>query len=160
MRKPFKVILWVVGGAAGVFIAITIIIVVWAIWASSPEQEAKQAEKRAEQAAEQAREERFVAVFDSLWQADMVPVLNESAIFSRWEVTGDRETVTLTVDTNDWYSANIGQKKDIVGGLWVGQKAIMVRAGGDPDGARLVLKDKWGERLAVANGYDGVKVLK
>jgi|GEM_PF-5944414 len=149
MRKPFKVILWIVG----VFSAIIAIIIAVAIWASSPEQAAKQAEKEAQQA-------YFVAVFDSLWQADMVPVLNESAIFSRWEVSADRETATLTVDTNDWYSANIGAKKDIAGGLWIGQKHIISEAGGNPDDARLILQDKWGERLAVANGYDGVKIVK
>ena len=149
MRKPFKVILWVVGVFFGI-IAIMIAVVLWQV---SPEQEAKRAER-------EAAEARFVAVFDSLWEVDMVPVLKDAAIFSNASRSPDRKTVTLTVESTSWYGGNEGVKKEIVGGLWIGTKAIMVVAGGDPDDVRLVFQDKWGERLAEANAWDGVKIHK
>lgn len=143
----------IVIGIVVVFVVIMGIVIALAVRHGSPEQEAKRAE-------EQVQAERFTAAFDSLWHADVLPVIEETGIFSAWELSPNRTALRLTIESNDWYVTNTGLKKDLVGGLWAGLKVTLSESGGDPDDAKVTILDKWGERLAVANGYDGVKILK
>ncbi len=149
MRKPVKVILWIVG----IFFGIIGLTVAIALYHTSPEREAKIK-------AEQEAKARYKAAFDSLSRHYLQQLIDESPMFSNAEYDANRHSWTLTVGSNDWYLIDEGTKKDVAGTIYIGLRKVIAQIGGDPRDARVVLQDKWGERLAVCSDFYGVKIDK
>lgn len=149
MRKPVKVILWIVG----IFFAIIALTVAIAFWATSPE---RVAQKQARHAAEA----EFAAEFEFLSEGYFEALLETLDWFSNPRCNPQRRQWTITVATHKWYSMSPDERRDIAGYIWKAAMNTVARAGGDPTEARLILEDKWGKRLAICSDFYGVKIEK
>jgi hypothetical protein len=105
-------------------------------------------------------EERFVAVFDSLYQVRLRPLTWKSAVFTRAEFDDKREEWTLTIASGDWQRRSLDSKKDLVARLHTALQATRAQAGGDPDIASVNIEDEAGERLAISTNKSGTVVYR
>jgi hypothetical protein len=122
---------------------------------ASPEWEAERAEKH------RAREEhaQFIATFDSLYHARLLPTAWKLGVFTRTSFDGEFKEWTLTIGAADWYNRDIASKKDLVATLWAAYRGVREQAGGDPDEGMLIVQDNDENRVAECSA-DGVRILK
>jgi hypothetical protein len=110
----------------------------------SPERHAERASRQA------ARQEHglFIARFDSLYHSRLLPTVWKLGVFTKTAFDADFTEWTLTVSATDWYGRSIDSKKDLTATLWASYRGVREQAGGDPDDARLIIRDNDGNKVA------------
>jgi hypothetical protein len=107
---------------------------------------------------EEDRQASFIARFDSLTDARLHPVVWRSGTFTKTGFDENRETWTLTVSSGDWELRDEASKKDLAATLHSTFQSVRAQAGGDPDKAVLVIRNREGEVLLRASAESGVVV--
>jgi hypothetical protein len=122
---------------------------------ASPEWEAERAEKH------RAREEhgQFIATFDSLYHARLLPTAWKIGVFTRTSFDGEFTEWTLTIGATDWYNRDLASKKDLVATLWAAYQGVRMQAGGDPDVGELIIEDNDENRVAECSA-EGLRILR
>jgi hypothetical protein len=148
-RRRFN-ILWILLGSVVVVIAVA-----W--WfVMSPEQ----ASKRAEQRQARADQRQFVAAFDSLCEARLLPVVWRSGAFTKTKFDDDLKTWTLTISPQDWSRRSEASKTDLVTKLFVNFAGTRAQAGREGDDLTLIVEDDRDQKLAECTGPGGITIYK
>ena len=110
---------------------------------------------------QRAREEqeRFIADFDSLYHARLLPTAWKLGVFTRTSFDGEFEDWTLMISATDWYNRSIASKKDLVATLWAAYEGVRVQAGGDPDAGSLTIVDNDENKVAECSA-EGLRILR
>ncbi len=117
-------------------------------------------EKREARRAAAYYHKRFVAEFDSLFKARLHPTLYRSGTFTASGFDADRKTWTVTITKADWERRPEGSRKDLAAKLLTAFSGARSQAGGDPDGAEVIIKYEDGERVARCTLAGGTEILK
>jgi hypothetical protein len=151
MDSPFRAVIWI-----GV-VCVVLMAVLYLVFNhySSPGWEAERAEKH--RAREQ--EEQFIARFDSLYHARLLPTAWKLGVFTRTRFDGEFTEWTLTIGATDWYNRSTASKNDVVATLWACYRGVREQAGGDPDQGRLIIEDNDGNKVAECSA-DGTRILR
>jgi hypothetical protein len=132
-------------GKIAVSVVVLIIAVVAAVYFASPERRANVLAWRNTRQRKAVGKRRFVAVFDSLCDARLYPVVRKSGVFTRSRFEGNREKWILTISSRDWKMRNDDSKQDLVATVWTTFWGVREQAGGRPQDARLVIQNEDGE---------------
>jgi hypothetical protein len=109
---------------------------------------------------EKDRHTAFVARFDSLTDARLLPVVWRSGSFLNSGFDEGREEWSLTVSSRDWKLRDEASKKDLAATLYSSFQAVRAQAGGDPDPAVLIIENEEGEILLRASLEAGIDIRK
>jgi hypothetical protein len=122
---------------------------------ASPDRQAGRASREA------ARQERalFIATFDSLYHHRLLPTVWRLGVFTKTAFDADFTEWTLTVSATDWYNRSTDSKRDLAATLWAAYRGAREQAGGDPDRARLIIRDNDGNKVAECLP-DGLSILR
>lgn len=151
MDSRFRVMMWV-----GIVCIVFLVIVYWLFdYYASPDWEAERALKQAER----QEEERFIATFDSLYHARLLPTVWRMGVFKRTSFGGEFEDWTLMISATDWYNRSTASKKDLVATLWAAYQGVRMQAGGDPDSGSLTIVDNDENKVAECSAQ-GLRVLR
>ena len=104
-------------------------------------------------------DEAFIARFDSLYHARLLPTVWKLGVFTKTSFDEDFTEWTLTISATDWYNRKIASKKDLTATLWTAYSGVRAQAGGDPDKATLIIRDNDGNKVA-ERGREGVRILR
>lgn|GEM_PF-3020085 len=151
MDSRFRVLMWV-----GIVCIVFLAVVYWLFtYYASSDWEAERAEKQ------RAREEQkqFIAAFDSLYHARLLPTAWKLGVFTRTSFDGEFEDWTLMISATDWYNRSIASKKDLVATLWAAYEGVRVQAGGDPDAGSLTIVDNDENKVAECSA-EGLRILR
>jgi hypothetical protein len=107
-----------------------------------------------------ADQERFVAVFDSLYQVRLRPLVWKAATFTAMEFDDARHQWTLTITPSDWNRRNMESKKDLAATLHTALQAVLAQAGGNPQAGVVIIQDENGDRLAKSSDESGTLVYR
>ncbi len=122
---------------------------------TSPE---RQAGRLSREAARQEHE-LFIARFDSLYHSRLLPTVWRLGVFTKTAFDADFTEWTLTVSASDWYNRSTDSKKDLAATLWASYQGAREQAGGDPDDAKLIIRDNDGNKVAEFVP-DGLRILR
>ena len=151
MDSRFRVMMWI-----GIICIVFLVILYWLFtYYASPDRETERALKQT------AREEekRFVAAFDSLYHARLLPTAWRMGVFKRTSFDGEFEDWTLMISATDWYNRSVASKKDLVATLWAAYQGVRLQAGGDPDVGSLTIVDNDENKVAECSA-EGLQVLR